>query len=80
MNIGDLVHSRLNYNKVGIVVDKKIANEGLTKSIHARHIINSLPLVYYVYFSGEGKSGPYMESDLILQQDFRLEPASIDLL
>lgn len=80
MNIGDLVKSRLNNDKVGIVVDKRIANDGLTSSFHARHIINNYPLVYYVYFSGEGKTGPHMESDLVLQQDFKQERASTGAL
>lgn len=71
MNIGDLVRSRINDSKVGIVVDKKLANEGLAKSVHASHIINSFLLVYYVYFSGEGRTGPHMRSELILQQNFR---------
>lgn len=75
MNVGDLVRSRINNNKVGIVVDKRLANEGLTTSVHAQHIIKNYPLVYYVYFSGEGKTGPHMESDLVLQQNFKEAPA-----
>lgn len=71
MNIGDLVRSRFNRGKVGIVVEKKMPNEGLTTSLHTQHIISVYPLVYYVCFTGEGKTGPYMESDLVLQQDFK---------
>lgn len=80
MNIGDLVKRRFNNDKVGIIVDKRISNDGLTTSFHARHIINNYPPVYYVYFSGEGKTGPHMESDLVLQQDFKQERASISSL
>lgn len=75
MNVGDLVRSRINNDKVGIVVDKRLANEGLTTSVHTQHIIKNYPLVYYVYFSGEGKTGPHMESDLVLQQNFKEAPA-----
>jgi hypothetical protein len=80
MNVGDLVRSRFDRGKVGIVVEKKMSNEGLTKSMHTQHIISVYPLVYYVCFSGEGKSGPYMESDLVLQQGFRRGLAWTDLL
>ena len=54
--------------KLGVVIDKKISNEGLINSMHVRHMLNSYPQVYYVFFSEEGKTGPYHETDLTLQQ------------
>jgi len=68
INLGDLVKCRDLGQKVGLVVDKKISNEGLANSYHTRHVLSTYPYVYYVYFSGIGKSGPYHESDLSLQQ------------
>ena len=72
IEVGDLVRRRGFDPKVGIVVDKRISNEGLTSSMHVRHMINSYPRVFYVYFSGEGKVGPYHETDLYLQQSHQI--------
>jgi len=66
--IGDLVKCKLKDHKLGLVVDKKMPNEGLSISMHARHLLEVYQRVYYVYFSGEGKKGPYHETDLILAQ------------
>ena len=68
IRIGDLVRCRGKEKRVGIVVDKKPPNEALFKSMHVRHMLDSYSQVYYVYFSEEGRTGPYHESDLTLQQ------------
>jgi hypothetical protein len=78
LNIGDLVWCRSHGKKMGIVVDKRPSNEGLDTSMHVRHIVKNYPPVYYIYFSGEGKMGPYHASDIILQQNFKQVQASID--
>jgi hypothetical protein len=67
IDIGDLVKCR-GGTKVGLVVDKKPSNEGLDLSMHVRHLIDRYPNVYYVYFSEEGKTGPFHKADLTLQQ------------
>ena len=68
LSIGDLVVCREKGPKIGLVVDKRISTEGLTNSMHVRHMLNSYSQVYYVYFSGEGKLGPYHETELKIQQ------------
>lgn len=67
-NVGDLVTCRSNGAKIGIVVDRKLSCSGLMISEHARHMLNVYPHVYYVYFSGEGKTGPHHETEVLLQQ------------
>lgn len=78
LNIGDLVKCRTHGQKIGIVVDKRLSNEGLTNSMHTRHLIKTYPLVYYIYFSGEGKLGPYHETEVSIQQYFKQERSSND--
>lgn len=68
INIGDLVRCNKNDRKLGLVVDRKLSNQGLVSSKHVQHLLKCYQSVYYVYFSGEGKLGPYHESDLSLQQ------------
>ena len=68
INVGDLVQCRKKGYKVGLVIDKRMPNDGLSSSRHVRHMLNSYSSVYYVYFSGEGKLGPFYEADLKLQQ------------
>jgi len=69
INVGDLVRCRKDtVSRIGLVVDKKISNEGVNVSMHTKHLLSTYPKVYYVFFSGTGKSGPYHETDLILQQ------------
>jgi hypothetical protein len=77
ISIGDLVLSRNHGKKIGIVVDKRISNEGLTSSMHVRHMINSYPQVFYVYFSEEGRVGPLHETDLFLQQSCQMESSIV---
>lgn len=78
IRIGDLVVSKIHRKKMGIVVDKRIANEGLTSSRHVSHMINIYPQVFYVYFSDEGRVGPIHQTDLSLQQTRQIE-TSIEL-
>ena len=78
INIGDLVRCRSHGKKIGIIVDKRLSNQGLDTSMHVRHIVKMYPSVYYIYFSGEGKVGPYYAGDIILQQNFKEDRASID--
>lgn len=69
IKIGDLVKCRDINQQIGIVIDKRISNEGLVSSMHVRHMINNCyPQVYYVYFSDGEKAGPFHEADLFLQQ------------
>ena len=68
IEIGDLVRCRGHGQKVGLVVDRNYSNGGLGNSMHVRHMINSYPMVYYVFFSDVGKVGPIHETDLALQQ------------
>lgn len=73
INVGDLVQcNRLKGQKVGLVVDKRLSNSGLANSMHVRHMLNSYGNIYYVYFSDEGKQGPFYETDLNLQQSFQM--------
>jgi hypothetical protein len=78
INIGDLVKCRTHDKKIGIIVDKRPSIEGMNVSMHVQHIVKMYPSVYYIYFSGEGKKGPYHAGDIILQQDFKRAQASID--
>lgn len=64
ISIGDLVHCRDHGQKVGLVIYEKHANEGLSCSKHTQHIMSNMPTVYYVFFSGEGKTGPYHRSEI----------------
>jgi hypothetical protein len=73
IGIGDLVISRIHRKKIGIVVDKKDSNAGLSSSMHVRHMINIYPQVFYVYFSDEGRVGPIYQTDLSLQQTCQIE-------
>jgi hypothetical protein len=66
--IGDLVKCRHLGQKVGLVLEKKISNEGLSDSEHAKHLLGIYPQVFYVFFSGLGRTGPYHENELLLQQ------------
>lgn len=68
IEVGDLVRCRSRGQKVGLVVDRKISNDGLSKSMHVRHLLSSYPLLYYVFFSDEGKAGPFYATDLTLQR------------
>lgn len=69
IKIGDLVKRRDANQQIGIVINKRISNEGLVSSLHVRHMIKSCyPQVYYVYFSDGESSGPFHEADLFLQQ------------
>ena len=68
IEIGDLVNRKNPDKKLGVVVDRKLSNQGLDSSKHVQHLLTCYQNVYYVYFSGEGKSGPYHECDLSLQQ------------
>jgi hypothetical protein len=72
INVGDLVQCRPRGPQIGLVVDKKLPNDGLIDSMHVRHMLNSYASVYYVYFSGEGKLGPFYEAELKLQQSFQI--------
>lgn len=78
IEVGDLVQCRNHGKKLGLVVDRKISNQGLINSKHAQHLLDVYQKVYYVYFSGEGKLGPYHESDLSLQQSGHMT-SNIDL-
>ena len=68
ISIGDLVHCRNRGPKVGVVVDKKVPNEGLVASMHAKHLMNVYDCLYYVYFSEEGRTGPYYTGEITLAQ------------
>ena len=78
ISIGDLVKCRGQGQKIGLVLDKKISNEGLTTSMHTKHLLSSYSKVYYIYFSGLGKVGPYYETDLMLQQKIIHAQSSCD--
>jgi hypothetical protein len=79
IGVGDLVQCRTHGQKVGLVIDKRLCNEGLEKSMHVRHMIGIYPQVYYVFFSEEGKTGPYHVGDLTLQQSCQTTSDSIVL-
>lgn len=66
INIGDLVERRCD-GRLGVVVDVRPPNEGLT-SEHMRHLRTVYHDVYYVLFSDEGKQGPFHVTELNLKQ------------
>jgi hypothetical protein len=66
--IGDLVKCKSQEQRLGLVVDKKMPNEGLDISAHVKHLMGVYKKVYYVYFSGLGRRGPFHETDLVLAQ------------
>lgn len=67
IDVGDLVGGKTN-GELGLVVDKKMPNEGLSTSMHVKHMLDSYQKVYYVFFSSSGKDGPYHADDLLLHQ------------
>jgi len=72
IDIGDLVAIKKNNSDIsilGIVVKKYNSNQGIEKSIHVKHMLNSLPPIFYVY-SHKGSHGPYLRSDLMLYQSY----------
>lgn len=79
IRVGDLVTCRQLGDKLGLVVAKKMANEGLDFSAHTRHLIGSYANVYYVFLSGVGTVGPYRADEVNLQQ-IRPAQALIDEL
>lgn len=64
ISIGDLVKYKKSEKGIGIVVDKRLSNQGLLTSEHVRHILDVYPHVYYVYFSDVGRLGPFNEVEL----------------
>lgn len=68
INVGDLVKCSSRQDKLGVVIDRKISNEGLLDSMHTRHIVDVYPQVYYVYICGEGRVGPLHAAEVTLQQ------------
>lgn len=66
INVGDLVERRQD-GRVGVVVSAVPPNQGMT-SMHVRHMLASYHDVYYVYFSDEGKTGPFHVTELNLKQ------------
>lgn len=68
IDVGDLVKCASRQDKLGVVIDRKIANEGLQSSMHTRHIVDVYPQVYYVYICGEGRVGPLHATEVSLQQ------------
>ena len=78
IGIGDLVKCRGRDHKVGIVVEKKMSNEGLNGSMHVRHMLNVYPKVFYVFYDDEGRVGPIHESEVRLQQTRQMTNSSIE--
>lgn len=73
IDVGDLVsirQHRSDLSELGIVIKKHNSNRGLEKSKHANHIVDSLPPIFYVYSEGNSSQGPYLHSDLLLQQSY----------
>lgn len=68
IGVGDLVKCRGRDHKVGIVIEKKISNEGLNRSMHVSHMLNVYPKVFYVFYDDEGRVGPIHETEVRLQQ------------
>lgn len=66
ISIGDLVERKTD-GRLGVVVDAKPPNEGLS-SEHVRHLRTLYHDVYYVLFSEEGKKGPFHVTELNLKQ------------
>lgn len=80
IKLGDLVQRRnpTEANSLGIVIDKRIANEGANKSEHMKHIVETCMRVCYVFFIDEGVSGPFHESDLVVKQSGDYASFNID--
>jgi len=73
IDVGDLVtirQKKSELNSLGIVIKKHNSNRGLEKSKHVNHIIDSLPPIFYVYSYDTTTQGPYLHSDLSLQQSY----------
>ena len=71
IDVGDLVsikHHAESENCLGIVVKKFNSNQGIEKSIHVKHIVDSFPPVFYVCSVDGNYQGPFLRSDLSLQQ------------
>ena len=71
INVGDLVtinHLVEPKNSLGIVVKKFNSNQGIEKSTHVSHIVDSFPPVFYVCSIDGNYHGPFLRSDLSLQQ------------
>jgi len=67
LNVGDLVKTKQNLDKVGVVVKKSNSNSN-AMSPHAKSVLAGCPHVYYVYFPNEGCLGPYHQTELLLTQ------------
>lgn len=75
INIGDLVMLRKNLrddseNGLAIVVKKSSPVQGLDKSLHVRHIMESYAPVFYVCDASGQCLGPLQGSELLLQQSY----------
>jgi len=73
IDVGDLVTVRHHSDPeklLGIVVKKTISNEGIEKSGHSRHIAGSYLPVFYVCSIDGNFQGPFLRSELSLQQTF----------
>lgn len=70
INQGDLVQRRnpQEAKSLGIVINKRIANSGNNRSVHMKHLAGVCMQICYVFFTDEGISGPFYESDLIVKQ------------
>jgi hypothetical protein len=69
IDVGDLVGTRIDPTKTGIVTKKRASNNCQTLSRHAEKISFGFQFVYYVYFSGDDlEQGPYYQSELQLKQ------------
>ena len=72
IDVGELVtirqHCAESENSLGIVVKKFNSNQGIEKSTHVSHIVDSFPPVFYVCSIDGNYQGPYLRSDLSLQQ------------
>ena len=55
-------------NSLGIVVKKFNSNQGIEKSTHVSHIVDSFPPVFYVCSIDGNYHGPLLRSDLSLEQ------------
>jgi hypothetical protein len=73
INVGDLVECRKKLKQIGIVVKKHLANE-CGNSLHAQKTIESLPSMYYIYFSAEHLcDGPFSINELTLKQSIDIQ-------
>ena len=76
IDVGDLVTVRKNSQNdainscLGIVIKKINPIQGLDKSLHVQHILNSYSPVFYVCSMTGNFVGPYQKSDLRLQQAY----------